>query len=342
MLKNIIFVAVVLSTTGCALIGPKAIDPSDFHRVNIPMNNNPPTQAQLAGARTKVIVFRTEDKADLAKKMNIGEASTGAIEGYVTASAELIDRSLAKKLKSEIMLAEVKGSGSWGGPNVADYAVMSDITLAKASSKFSEGYYYKNKKGENIYVSPSCSYSAKIEGNMKVYKLPSLTLVKGMKISGRKSESEDVRKGYWYSRQSRCDNSDTRTSGLLQHAASNAIDRERTELQNNFSAKGYITERRSGEDGDIFKITLGSDSGADKGLDVRIQREETVVNPLTKKEESEIIPLGSGEITDQVESHYAWIFVKDKDTANKLMLGDTVIIIFEKSLWESVNNLTKG
>jgi len=46
-------------------------------------------------------------------------------------------------------------------------------------------------------------------------------------------------------------------------------------------------------------------------------------------------------MTNQVEGHYAWVFVKNKEAANKLMLGDTVTIIFKKGWIESASNLIK-
>lgn len=337
MFRTFSLVLIALSTTAC--FGPKSINPSDFRRVALDANSNPPSIEQMNRSRTRVIVFPTEDKAADAQRLKLGEASTGSIEGFVSESAELIDRTLAEKLTDEIKLAEVKGSGAWGGPDVADYAVLSDITLAKASSKFTAGYTYRDKKGNKHVVPPKCSYSAEVEGNLKVHKMPSLVVSKALTLSGRASESEEVRSNYWYRPNQRCDDSNSRMSGLLQQAASNAIKSQRTELQNVFAPKGYITEKRSGDDGSIFKISLGSNNGAQKGLLVNIHREETVTNQLTQQLENEIIPLGSGEITDQVEEKYSWIYIKDEEVADKILLGDIVTIEYKTSIFEDMGNI---
>ena len=70
MLRFFTVVSIVLLASGCAILGPKSINPGEFQRVSIPMNANPPTEAQLAGDRIKVVVFQTENKAELAKKLN--------------------------------------------------------------------------------------------------------------------------------------------------------------------------------------------------------------------------------------------------------------------------------
>lgn len=316
MLRNIVLIGSVLFLTGCT--GSK-INIAEYSKVSLSKSSS---QVSKSGKK-RVVVFESEAKSNLAKKYGISTIATSDIERYVSKTAELVDRNIAGKLKEEILLAETKSSKSWGGENVADYAIMSDITESRVGSKFSDAYTTKDKKGNIYYHSARCKYSATVKGNIKIYTLPSLKLQETLQIADTVSASEDTK-------YSSCSKVYTNADNLLQKAMSGAVENKQSELKNMFAIAGYIKQRRTKVDGDdIFRITLGKNLGAKEGVIARISRTENVVDEHDGQTEIEIIRLGEGIVTNVVEDEYSWILIKDKKVADKLMWGDTVTLFYE-------------
>ncbi len=333
MYKNLaILICVPLIFTGCGGWMTKKVDPQAYQSINIDAIEELPSKEMLEGKKPRAVVFKAEEKADLARKMSIGESLTGTIESYLAQGTEIIDRSLAQKLKEEIMLGELNGRSS-GGPSLADFAVLSEITMSKWNKKFNEGRTYRDSDGNFVRIAPSCSYSANVAGNIKIYALPSMSVVETIKFTGTERSKED-------SRHSHCPITDSQIGGLLAEAAVNAVDTKRTQIQNVFAPMGYITERRTGEDGDIFRVSLGSSRGVAPGDKVSITRKVRVHTQLGG-ETTEIVRLGEASIADPVENTYSWVFVDDEELANKLKIGDSVKLVYEAGLLEAGLNFIK-
>jgi len=170
----------VLLLTGCVGLGVKEIDPQDYTPTPIQTVEN--QQMIPDGRKPKVVVFKVDEKSDSARKFGLGDPTTGALENQLSDSVEIVDRSLSQKLKQEIILGEMHGQSS-SGPSVANFAVLSEINIAKWDKNYTAASSYVNKKGERVYLPARCVHTGSVEGNVKVYELPDMTLVKNIASS---------------------------------------------------------------------------------------------------------------------------------------------------------------
>jgi len=306
-----------------------------YQKVSMPAAEIMPTDAELSGERVKVVIFKAEDSnVDLAKSAKLGHSVASTLETFISeTSAEIVDRSIAQKLKAEIQLAEMKGKSEYQGPNIADYAITGTISNASVGSKFTEASSWKDEKGEWHTSPATCKYSANVKGNLRIYKLPALDFAKAINIDDGVSATQETRN-------SRCPYSLQAQQSLVQEAASSAVKDARIEFQNYFAPKAYILEHRFSDGEHIFKLNHGKDLGFESQSELTIFHLESSRNPLTKKESVEEYAVSEGTISNVVGQNYAWIVVDEED-AGKLKLGDYVKVLFEKSMFENLGGLMK-
>jgi len=309
--------------------------PSTYTKVSLPPADIMPSKDEVSGTRTKVVIFNAEDgNVELAKSAKIGHSVASSLETYIAETgSEIVDRTIAQKLKEEIQLAEMKGKSEYSGPNIANYAITGTITTANVGSKFQEASQWQDKEGK-WYTSPAkCTYSANVKGNLRIYKLPGLSFSKAINIDEGVSTSQETRN-------SRCPYSQGSQEGLVQQAASAAVKDARIEFQNYFAPKAYILERRQSEGENIFKLSRGKDFGFTAQSDISIFHLEESINPLTQEVNIEEYAIAEGTISNEVGQNHAWIVV-DEEEASKIKLGDYVKVLYEKSAFESVGSLLK-
>lgn len=322
--------------SGCA---STQINMADYHPVPMEKAEFMPSPAEVDGKRAKVVIFNPDSGGiRLAKSSRAAHTVAGTLEKYLNqAGVEIVDRSLASKLKKEIQLAEIKGNSDYTGPKVSDYSITGTISEANTSSSFSEQRQWQDKEGKWHVIPASCHFSANVSANLRIYKLPSLNYIKSIDVSGSASNSRQTRS-------SRCYLSPNAQNSLIRAAASNAIKAYRTPFQNFFAPKAYVEERRSGKKGDIFKLTQGSQFGFITGAKVTLYTKLKSINGLTGKVSLDDQPVATGIISNNVGPRYAWVKVEDKQAADKVRLGDFVKVKYQKSffegLGESLNSLS--
>lgn len=289
-----------------------------------------PSKNQLNHQRTKIVVFEADERAvPAARGTHLGLALSNAVEKALTASgAEIVDRSMAEKLGNELMLAESKGSGSYDGPEVAQFAIRGKVTAADYGAKYNEASSYTDKKGKTHYSPASYDHRADVGGSVSIYELPSLRLVSTLNVSG-KATASDPRQG---------PNAATGAS-LLRSAAESAIEDSAHELKNLFAPKGYVVERRTNGEDSIFKILIGRAQGVKAEDKVVIYSLRKKVNALTGVEQMEELPVVEAKVSEQVAEGDAWIVPADKEAATRIRLGDFVKIKYaKKSLMDNLMN----
>lgn len=309
-----------------------------------------PTQENLEGKSPKVVVFALEENDNaVAKQANLGAGVANDIENVLTKNrlVEIVDRNAASKLQKEIALAEMNKTGSYKGPKIADYAISGAISNASFASKYSAGSTYVNPKNmQAVVIPPQYTYSAAVAGNIKVYELPSLTVVENIEMSGSYSRSENVQqKGVnlgIFSINGDHEKAKERDDGLVRKAGADAVDDAKTELKNAFAKKGYIMEKRVFEKKTIFKISLGSSDGIRQDDEFEVIGQFETENPITNVSEIERRILAHGKVSNLIDPKSAWVVIKEKDKENSIRLGDAVKIKYTKSQLESLTKLAKN
>ncbi len=310
-----------------------------------------PTEENLAGKSPKLVVFPLDEgENQVAKQAGLGASISNDIENVLTRDrlVEIVDRNAAAKLQKEIALIEMNKTGSYKGPKIADYAISGAISNADFSSKYSSGSTFINpKNGQVISIPPRFNYNSNASGNIKIYELPSLTVIENIEFSGKKSRSENVQQrgglnlggiqigGEQVSGTSRDD-------GLVRKAGEDGVDEAKVALKNVFSKKGYILEKRVFDKKTIFKISLGSLDGIKQDNEFEVIGQYEIENPITNKTEIERRIIATGKVSDKIDPKSSWIVINEKEKENSIRLGDAVKIKYKKSQMESFTKLAKN
>ena len=75
-------------------------------------------------------------------------------------------------------MAELNSTGSYTGPKQVEYAITGDTETAEFYSKYRAAQSVFDASSGILYIySTSTKYKAKVSGNIKIYKIPSLEIV---------------------------------------------------------------------------------------------------------------------------------------------------------------------
>lgn len=225
--------------------------------------------------------------------------------------ANLVDRKIANKAKSEIKLAEQSGRMSTKGVPIADFAIITEITHADLTTKFSERDTYKNKDGETKEIPPSCSYDFDVEAVAKVVALPSMEVMKRIKLEGDFYSSTETSN-------SRCPVSESGYGSMAAKAAAEAVNHS-TELNKMLAASAPVLEMRQCEVGTQVRIAMGKQHKIKPGADIIFS------NAVKSLEgETEIYPIGEGYVVNNeinaVTDKYSWVMI-DEEVSLKVKRG---------------------
>jgi len=310
-----------------------------------------PNKENLEGKLPKIVVFNLEENGnEVAKQATLGSSMANNVENIISQNrlAQLVDRSAASKLEKEIALTEMNKTGSYKGPQIADYAISGAISNAGFTSKYSSGStYFDPKSKQMISIPPKYSYSSDVAGNIKIYELPSLAVVQNIELKGKKVRSENVQQngglnlaGLQIGGQqvSGANRDDT----LVRKAGEDAIDNAKVDIKNALAKKGYILEKRVFKDKVIFKISLGLDDGLNHGDKFEVSGQYENQNQITDEVEVERRIIGLGTVTNIIDPKTSWVIIDDEEKINSIRLGDMVKMKYKKSSLESVAKVAKS
>ncbi|MEZ8057929.1 hypothetical protein [Vibrio splendidus] len=306
MLKKTLMASAVLATlSGCASVSevctPDTRVEIEAADVQLPSSDD-----------TKVVVLPVdlEFKNSASKKMQA--AMRNALETQIDETgANLVDRKIANKAKSEIKLAEQSGRLSSKGVPIADYAIITEITSADLSTSFSERRTYENDDGETKVVPASCSYDFDVEAIAKVVALPSMEVMKRIKLEGDFYSSSETSN-------SRCPVSESGYGAMAAKAAAEAVEYS-TDLGKMLAASAPVLEMRQCAAGTQVRVAMGKQKKIKPGTDILFS------NAIKSMEgETEIFPIGEGYVVNNevnaVTDKYSWVVI-DEEVSLKMKKG---------------------
>jgi len=309
-----------------------------------------PTQENLEGKSSKVVVFALDENDNqVAIQAQLGNTIANNVENVLAQNrlAQIVDRKAAAKLQKEIALAEMNKTGSYKGPQIADYAISGTISNADFTNKYSSGSTYVDPRNFNVItIPPKFTYSASTAGNIKIYELPSLTVIEAIEFTGKKTRTENVQQkggvtlGALQIGGEQAKGID-RDDGLVRKAGADAVDEINVAIKNAFAKKGFILEKRVYDNKSIFKITLGSLDGIQHGDKFEVIGQYENQNPITNQSEIERRIIAEGTVTDKIDPKTCWVVIDDSDKIAAIRLGDAVKMKYKKSSFASVSKLAK-
>ncbi len=307
-----------------------------------------PTAENIAGKAPKIVVFEfDENNIEVAQQSDLGSSVANDVENVISKNrlGELVDRKAATKLQKEISLAEMNKTGAYKGPIVADYAVSGAISNAGFTSKYSNGStYYNPQSRQLVTIPPKYTYSSDVAGNLKVYELPSLSVVESIEFKGKKSRSEAVQQdgglalGGIQIGGKKVEGA-KRDDSLVRKAGDDAISEIEVEIKNFFAKKGYILEKRTLDNKAIFKISLGSLDGIKQNDKFDVIGQYETENAITNQIEIERRIIASGSVSEIVDPKTAWVVMDDAKKAEAIRLGDVIKMKYKKSSLAGVTKL---
>jgi len=289
-----------------------------------------PSEQQLLGKKSKVIIFEVSDaNIALAKDSDVGVTISNAVEKQLSVSnVEFVD-----SRDNHNILAAITSNSTIPDENRnmsnANYAITGEVGAANFSTKYAKAYTYENDDGKITYYPAKCTYSATVTANIRIHQLPSIKMLRSNDVAGSNSSAtEDSGR----SMKTCPEISGLEIQSLVRNAGAKAVSNSSVALQNFFAAKGYVLERRIKDDENIFKISLGSEQGAKQYLHANIYSLSSTSNAITGKSEIEENKITEGKITNQIGQRFAWISVEDEELASQIKTGDVVKIDYNKDM----------
>ncbi|MEZ9595303.1 hypothetical protein AB4298_11735 [Shewanella sp. 10N.261.52.F9] len=310
--KTIVALSISLLLGACASSPENICHPSTT--VNIESSDVPTKKS----AEKKYIVLPVDINFDEPAADKIKTTLINQLESQLNESGvQVVDRKLASKLKNEIKLAEQSGRYNTTGIPIADYAIITEVTMSELSSSHNETRYYENKDGERKKIPASCDYTVKFAAIAKVVSLPDMALIKRIELDGDDSFSTETTN-------SRCPISNAQYSGLALAAATESIEHD-AELKELLAPSAPVLELRHCESGPMVKIGMGSKTN------IQPDSEVTFANAIKNSEgEIETFSVGEGEVVDipmhGIKPDYSWVMI-DEETALKIKRGDEARIV---------------
>ena len=221
-------------------------------------------------------------------------------------------------------------TGEYTGPKNADYVVMGILTSVDSS-----GTYKAPSTIKGITIPAKCQYAATVTGALKVYGVAEGNIIQNISLRGTGSRDDDTTS-------SNC----VVTANILpvvRNAVENALTDKRAQLQNIFSQKGFIIDKRANKDNKkemIFRVSLGRNDGLEQGTKLEIYTRFLYEDKMSKESRADERKVADGEVTDYVGDDYAWITVSNLEEANKIKLGDHVKVLHKKNMMETIRAMS--
>lgn len=337
-----ILVAILLLFLASCASGKKV---SDFHLYNnghISKSAFMPSKEDLEGKNIKVAVFPLEENDnEIAKQSGLGTAMANDLENVLGKEhiAQIIDRKATEKLRKEVTLSEMKKTGSYKGPQVADYVISGTISNATFNGEYSPGGVTVGVSGQLQSVPPSSTFISSVSGNVKIYELPSLEVLHTIPFAIKRKVKENAQDqgglnimGLVKVGAKEVKIRD-RDDGMVRRAGYEAVKDIGVDLKNALAKRGYVIGKRSYDGKSIFKINLGSEDGIKPGDQFEIIGRYDVSNQITGDSETESRIIAKGEITQHIDPETSWAIIDDEKIESAIRLGDSIKFKYERGLF---------
>lgn len=331
-LKKLTSFTLAIALTGCGLTTPS----TNLNLLSAePLLDveNMPTKEQLNGKPLSILTIAAKTDNKIVNQYKLNEQLPSKIEAkLVEGGANTVDRSLAAKLIDEIELAEETGNyGFYKGPKVSDLVVVAKLSNATFTKVFQEAKSYKNKDGQSVYIPARCTHTAKVQGFVKVMRLPNMNLIENIPFENIELKNTDTRN-------SGCPISNQAIADLLSDAMADAFNSGATsaKVKSIAAANAYVVEKKVDGKTTFFKTTLKKSLGATEGQTVRLY--------MSDAETGELLYIGDGTITsgEYITERYSYIYVNDPKNVPLVRKGMVVKIYEECGFGCQMSDATDG
>ncbi|MGI9876377.1 hypothetical protein ACKVMW_12355 [Vibrio chagasii] len=316
--KTLMATAVLATLAGCASPAVEVCTPDTRVEIEKSEVEIPSTED------IKVIVLSPSISFKDAAKTKLITSMRNELETQIsTSGAELVDRSLANKLKKEIVFAEQSGRYNTKGASVADIAVITEITASDLTYKYKEEREREKDDGEVKHYPAECKFEVSVKAVTKVVAVPSMSLIKRIEMEG--DEQITVEES-----DSECPITIGQYQSLASKAATEAVEHT-YDLKQLLAASAPVSELRQCEHGSMVKLNMGTNKKVTPGAEVLFSKAMK-----SNEGDVEIFPIGKGHVVNNqhnaVTPKYSWVSI-DEETAKRVEAGSLGKIVPEKCHW---------
>lgn len=313
--KTLVASALITALSGCTRIADEVCTPDTRVEIDTTEINIPSTED------TKVIVLPPSISFHDQAATKLMSSMRNSLEAQIAKSgAELVDRSLANKLKNELILAEHSGRVSTKGASIADIAIITEITASNLTYKHKEARTREKADGEVKRYPAECDFKVKVKAVAKVVSIPSMELLKRIEMEG--DEDIEVEE-----RRSDCPISVGQYQSLASKAAAEAVEHT-YELKKMLAASAPVLELRQCEHGSMVRLNMGKNKRIEPGAEVLFTK-----GMKSMDGELEVFPIGTGYVVENehnaVTPKYSWVSI-DEETALRVQKGSLGKVVPEK------------
>lgn len=319
--KKLLLTAAIISSTlltGCMSSGVKV---ANTRPVDVPATNLAPSpeklKAQMNGQGQKIIISPVEYRDDF-EAIFAKEVYDDLSQRVMKSGNIVVDRSLAQKLREELLAAEKSGQFRTSGPAIADVALMAKIVNLNFGKSFTEASYWVDNKGYSHKSEAYCKFSSDAKLHIRAYLIPSMKLVNTYEYEGSSSAKSETRN-------SNCPVNEAGMQGMMSAAIADAVKSGSGATLNDLAPESYVIERRDDVNDpslSIFRVTIGKKHGAMEGATVNFFRKEEKVTPITNEKRIENVLIGSGELTSDIDNQGSYVLVEDEQLIDAIKIGD--------------------
>jgi hypothetical protein len=322
----------MLKVLACLLLFSCATKIKDFEKYQkapLMQTQFMPNPDAIYGKVPSATIFAFETSDVNAKSIGATAIAEGEIANLLISNKLVIlkDRKNLGKLANEIKLHEIKGTGNSALMDSIDYAIEGEVANVGFSSQYYGAIYFPDG---TLQRPARYEYTASVQGNVKIYELPSLNVIETIQFSGSATEVEEVKSEgisigkFSLNSKSQAKNFDV---NLAKIALKKALARSSASVKNVFAKTGYIMEKRILGDKSIFLISLGTNDGIRQETKVKIIQKYEELNVLTGKTEILQKQISTGKVANRNEETKVWIVVP-KESANGIKLGDIAKVVY--------------
>ncbi len=258
-----------------------------------------------------------------------------ALEGLAAETgATVIDGSLQDigEIRTEGVLGELEGREA-EAVSGADYALATRFSNYRYTSKWKKPFKFLWQSPEDVANKPgTCTHTAEVEVDVQVIEIGSDDRV--TKTFALDHTADQNTKDL----DPACTIAPVTLGVLFEKALDEALGCLNVPLGTLLAPRGHLTGHRKapGAERHIYRISLGSVQGIEKGDRVEIRREQRSMSPSGEESRTERI-IVLGQVTDQVSAESSWIAADPTKATEALLDGDVIRPLFAEGLLSSLS-----
>lgn len=310
-----------------------------------------PKKEEVENSKISVAVVDFDDSnLAMASNLNMGKIAADEIEKILikNRNISILDRKSIKNLEKEIRLASIENANI-SGLKGADYIITGSFSRADISKVYRSNLMgnvaagvvtnivgcegNKNcQTGKNVANALNVAsaianpgywlYTGEVAGNIKIYRASDFSVLEILSFHGEQEKDEDVSL-----LSGKNNNRNGNNEAVLRDAFLRAIYSRIRSIQNIFTKKGHILEKRNFDKKYIFRISLGMDDNIHMGDKFIVYKIIDNYNPITDKNIPTETKLTSGVVSNLITKNDAWVMIDDGEIVDKIQIGDIVRIM---------------